>query len=169
MPHIWLDCQCFSSRSVQVPVKIASEAQERHPASDTDTLMGIKLVLLRHIRFWASLSFSFSNNFFPHCFLSQGIKQEGEESAYDRIGDVYKDLVSLLKSHSAYFANQINTQVSGRWWGCTGVHEGRVCECGGACTWPASVFSLPPSPTCFMEPIGCWELSSISYLAVDAL
>ncbi|XP_062377092.1 outer dynein arm-docking complex subunit 2 [Sardina pilchardus] len=43
-------------------------------------------------------------------FLNGGIKQEGEESAYDRSGDVYKDLVSLLKAHSVHFAEQINTQ-----------------------------------------------------------
>ncbi|XP_059182457.1 outer dynein arm-docking complex subunit 2 [Centropristis striata] len=43
-------------------------------------------------------------------FLNGGIKQEGEESGYERTSDVYKDLVTLLKSRSAHFAENINKQ-----------------------------------------------------------
>lgn len=42
---------------------------------------------------------------------SQGIRQEGEENAYDRTSDVYRDLVTLLKSKSPHFAENINKQV----------------------------------------------------------
>uniref|UniRef100_A0A673VRX5 Outer dynein arm docking complex subunit 2 n=1 Tax=Salmo trutta TaxID=8032 RepID=A0A673VRX5_SALTR len=44
-------------------------------------------------------------------FLNGGITQEGEENAYDRTSDVYKDLVTLLKSKSPHFAENINKQV----------------------------------------------------------
>ncbi|KAI4892456.1 hypothetical protein NFI96_000741 [Prochilodus magdalenae] len=43
-------------------------------------------------------------------FDLQGIKQEGEENAYDKKSDVYKDLVTLLKSKSSQFAENINKQ-----------------------------------------------------------
>ncbi|CAB1340771.1 unnamed protein product [Coregonus sp. 'balchen'] len=43
-------------------------------------------------------------------FLNGGIRQEGEENAYDRTSDVYKDLVTLLKSKSPHFAENINKQ-----------------------------------------------------------
>uniref|UniRef100_A0AAQ5ZNW1 Armadillo repeat containing 4 n=1 Tax=Amphiprion ocellaris TaxID=80972 RepID=A0AAQ5ZNW1_AMPOC len=36
-------------------------------------------------------------------FLNEGIKQEGEESGYERTSDVYTDLVTLLKSRSPHF------------------------------------------------------------------
>lgn len=42
---------------------------------------------------------------------SQGISQEGEENGYDRTSNVYKDLVTLLKSKSPHFAENINKQV----------------------------------------------------------
>lgn len=41
----------------------------------------------------------------------QGIKQEGDENAYERKSDIYKDLVTLLKHHSPHFAEHINKQV----------------------------------------------------------
>uniref|UniRef100_A0A4W5P7J7 Outer dynein arm docking complex subunit 2 n=1 Tax=Hucho hucho TaxID=62062 RepID=A0A4W5P7J7_9TELE len=44
-------------------------------------------------------------------FLNGGIRQEGEENSYDRTSDVYKDLVTLLKSKSPHFAENINKQV----------------------------------------------------------
>uniref|UniRef100_A0A8C7JVV6 Outer dynein arm docking complex subunit 2 n=1 Tax=Oncorhynchus kisutch TaxID=8019 RepID=A0A8C7JVV6_ONCKI len=44
-------------------------------------------------------------------FLNGGIWQEGEENAYDRTSDVYRDLVTLLKSKSPHFAENINKQV----------------------------------------------------------
>uniref|UniRef100_A0A8C8I3M0 Armadillo repeat-containing protein 4 n=1 Tax=Oncorhynchus tshawytscha TaxID=74940 RepID=A0A8C8I3M0_ONCTS len=44
-------------------------------------------------------------------FLNGGIRQEGEENAYDRTSDVYRDLVTLLKSKSPHFAENINKQV----------------------------------------------------------
>uniref|UniRef100_A0A4W5P4D9 Outer dynein arm docking complex subunit 2 n=1 Tax=Hucho hucho TaxID=62062 RepID=A0A4W5P4D9_9TELE len=43
-------------------------------------------------------------------FLNGGIRQEGEENSYDRTSDVYKDLVTLLKSKSPHFAENINKQ-----------------------------------------------------------
>ncbi|XP_030631664.1 armadillo repeat-containing protein 4 isoform X2 [Chanos chanos] len=43
-------------------------------------------------------------------FLNGGIKQEGEENAYERKSDIYKDLVTLLRSHSPHFAENINKQ-----------------------------------------------------------
>ncbi|XP_008279473.1 armadillo repeat-containing protein 4 [Stegastes partitus] len=43
-------------------------------------------------------------------FLNEGIKQEGEESGYERTSDVYADLVTLLKSRSPHFAKNINKQ-----------------------------------------------------------
>uniref|UniRef100_A0A4W6G7U3 Outer dynein arm docking complex subunit 2 n=1 Tax=Lates calcarifer TaxID=8187 RepID=A0A4W6G7U3_LATCA len=44
-------------------------------------------------------------------FLNGGIKQEGEESGYERTSDMYEDLLTLLKSQSPYFAKNINKQV----------------------------------------------------------
>uniref|UniRef100_A0A8D0DA70 Outer dynein arm docking complex subunit 2 n=1 Tax=Sander lucioperca TaxID=283035 RepID=A0A8D0DA70_SANLU len=43
-------------------------------------------------------------------FLNGGIKQEEEESGYERTSDMYKDLVTLLKSRSPHFAENINKQ-----------------------------------------------------------
>ncbi|KAK1884999.1 Armadillo repeat-containing protein 4 [Dissostichus eleginoides] len=43
-------------------------------------------------------------------FLNGGVKQEGEESGYERTSDVYRDLRTLLKSRSPHFAEKINTQ-----------------------------------------------------------
>ncbi|XP_070784506.1 outer dynein arm-docking complex subunit 2 isoform X2 [Enoplosus armatus] len=43
-------------------------------------------------------------------FLNGCIKQEGEESGYERTSDVYTDLVTLLKSRSPHFAENINEQ-----------------------------------------------------------
>ncbi|XP_039983105.1 outer dynein arm-docking complex subunit 2 [Xiphias gladius] len=43
-------------------------------------------------------------------FLNGGIKREWEESGYARTSDMYKDLVTLLKSQSPYFAEKINKQ-----------------------------------------------------------
>ncbi|XP_074477893.1 outer dynein arm-docking complex subunit 2 isoform X1 [Sebastes fasciatus] len=43
-------------------------------------------------------------------FLNGGIKQEGEESGYERTSDIYKDLGTLLKSRSPHFAENINKQ-----------------------------------------------------------
>ncbi|XP_023679477.1 outer dynein arm-docking complex subunit 2 isoform X2 [Paramormyrops kingsleyae] len=43
-------------------------------------------------------------------FLNGGIKQEGDENAYERKSDIYKDLVTLLKHHSPHFAEHINKQ-----------------------------------------------------------
>ncbi|XP_071341790.1 outer dynein arm-docking complex subunit 2 [Trachinotus anak] len=43
-------------------------------------------------------------------FLNGGIKHEGAESGYERTSDMYKDLVTLLKSRSPYFAENINKQ-----------------------------------------------------------
>ncbi|XP_045918658.1 outer dynein arm-docking complex subunit 2 isoform X2 [Micropterus dolomieu] len=43
-------------------------------------------------------------------FLNGCIKQEGEESGYERTSDMYKDLVTLLKSRSPHFAENINEQ-----------------------------------------------------------
>ncbi|KAK6312567.1 hypothetical protein J4Q44_G00182310 [Coregonus suidteri] len=40
----------------------------------------------------------------------QGISQKSEENACDRTSDVYKDLVTLLKSKSPHFAENINKQ-----------------------------------------------------------
>lgn len=44
--------------------------------------------------------------------FTQGIKPEGSEHDYERTSNVYKDLVTLLKSRSPYFAENIKTQVS---------------------------------------------------------
>ncbi|XP_072234557.1 outer dynein arm-docking complex subunit 2 [Leuresthes tenuis] len=44
-------------------------------------------------------------------FLNEGRKQEGDESGYERISDIYKDLMTLLKSRSPHFADNINKQV----------------------------------------------------------
>uniref|UniRef100_UPI0037E7FF26 outer dynein arm-docking complex subunit 2 n=1 Tax=Semicossyphus pulcher TaxID=241346 RepID=UPI0037E7FF26 len=43
-------------------------------------------------------------------FLNGRIKQEGEESGYERTSDIYKDLVTLLKSRSPYFAENVRKQ-----------------------------------------------------------
>ncbi|XP_041817870.1 outer dynein arm-docking complex subunit 2 [Chelmon rostratus] len=43
-------------------------------------------------------------------FLNGCIKQEGEESGYGRTSDIYKDLVTLLKSRSPHFSENINNQ-----------------------------------------------------------
>ncbi|TKS87995.1 Armadillo repeat-containing protein 4 [Collichthys lucidus] len=43
-------------------------------------------------------------------FLNGGIKQEQEESGYERTSDTYKDLVTLLTSRSPHFAENINKQ-----------------------------------------------------------
>ncbi|XP_054621369.1 outer dynein arm-docking complex subunit 2 isoform X1 [Dunckerocampus dactyliophorus] len=43
-------------------------------------------------------------------FFNMGIKPEGDEIAYERTGDVFKDLVSLLKSKSQVFAENIDSQ-----------------------------------------------------------
>ncbi|XP_029935491.1 armadillo repeat-containing protein 4 [Myripristis murdjan] len=43
-------------------------------------------------------------------FLNGGIKQEGEENAYERTSEMHKDLVTLLKSRSPHFAENINKQ-----------------------------------------------------------
>ncbi|XP_063062971.1 outer dynein arm-docking complex subunit 2 [Engraulis encrasicolus] len=43
-------------------------------------------------------------------FLNKGVKQEAEESAYERESEVYKDLVSFLKAYSAHFGTQLITQ-----------------------------------------------------------
>ncbi|XP_041825017.1 outer dynein arm-docking complex subunit 2 isoform X2 [Melanotaenia boesemani] len=44
-------------------------------------------------------------------FLNGGMTHEGEESSYERVSDVYEDLVTLLKSRSPRFAENINKQV----------------------------------------------------------
>ncbi|XP_066521399.1 outer dynein arm-docking complex subunit 2 isoform X1 [Hoplias malabaricus] len=43
-------------------------------------------------------------------YLNSGVEQEGEENAYDRQSEVYKDLVTLLKSKSSHFADIISKQ-----------------------------------------------------------
>ncbi|XP_071753052.1 outer dynein arm-docking complex subunit 2 isoform X1 [Centroberyx gerrardi] len=43
-------------------------------------------------------------------FLNGGIKQEGEENAYERTSDMHKDLVTLLRNRSPHFAENINKQ-----------------------------------------------------------
>ncbi|KAM6971372.1 outer dynein arm-docking complex subunit 2 isoform 1-T2 [Tautogolabrus adspersus] len=43
-------------------------------------------------------------------FLNGRIKQEGEESGYERTSDIYKDLLTLLKNRSPHFAEHINKQ-----------------------------------------------------------
>ncbi|KAF7658044.1 hypothetical protein LDENG_00018030 [Lucifuga dentata] len=43
-------------------------------------------------------------------FLNGGINQEGVDNAYERTSDMYKDLVTLLKSKSPHFAESINKQ-----------------------------------------------------------
>ncbi|XP_056290638.1 outer dynein arm-docking complex subunit 2 [Pseudoliparis swirei] len=43
-------------------------------------------------------------------FLNGGIKQEREESGYERTSDTYEDLEALLKSTSPYFAENTNKQ-----------------------------------------------------------
>ncbi|XP_008305957.1 armadillo repeat-containing protein 4 [Cynoglossus semilaevis] len=43
-------------------------------------------------------------------FLNAGIKQEVEESGYERTSDTYKDLLTLLKSRSPHFAEHMNKQ-----------------------------------------------------------
>ncbi|KAJ8278066.1 hypothetical protein GJAV_G00083450 [Gymnothorax javanicus] len=43
-------------------------------------------------------------------YLNGGIKQEGDEKAFERKSDVYKDLVTLLKKKSPYFAENIDKQ-----------------------------------------------------------
>ncbi|XP_041825021.1 outer dynein arm-docking complex subunit 2 isoform X6 [Melanotaenia boesemani] len=45
-------------------------------------------------------------------FLNGGMTHEGEESSYERVSDVYEDLVTLLKSRSPRFAENINKQTS---------------------------------------------------------
>ena len=44
-------------------------------------------------------------------FFFQGIKQEGDDKAYERKSDVYKDLVTLLKNKSPRFIENIGKQV----------------------------------------------------------
>uniref|UniRef100_A0A3Q3MEL8 Outer dynein arm docking complex subunit 2 n=1 Tax=Mastacembelus armatus TaxID=205130 RepID=A0A3Q3MEL8_9TELE len=44
-------------------------------------------------------------------FLNGGLKQVGEESGYEKTSEVFKDLVTLLKSRSPYFAENIKKQV----------------------------------------------------------
>ncbi|KAJ8010314.1 hypothetical protein DPEC_G00073750 [Dallia pectoralis] len=43
-------------------------------------------------------------------FLNGGIGQEAKDTAYDRTSEVYKDLVTLLKSFSPHFAENIQKQ-----------------------------------------------------------
>ncbi|KAJ8375947.1 hypothetical protein SKAU_G00065270 [Synaphobranchus kaupii] len=43
-------------------------------------------------------------------FLNGGIKQEGDDKDYERKGDVYKDLVTLLKNKSPHFTENIDKQ-----------------------------------------------------------
>ncbi|XP_032359465.1 armadillo repeat-containing protein 4 isoform X2 [Etheostoma spectabile] len=43
-------------------------------------------------------------------FLNGGIKHEEEDSGYERTSDMYKDLVTLLKSRSPHFTENINMQ-----------------------------------------------------------
>ncbi|XP_064188478.1 outer dynein arm-docking complex subunit 2 isoform X1 [Anguilla rostrata] len=43
-------------------------------------------------------------------FLNGGIKQEGDDKAYERKSDVYKDLVTLLKNKSPHFTKNIDKQ-----------------------------------------------------------
>ncbi|XP_034027915.1 armadillo repeat-containing protein 4 [Thalassophryne amazonica] len=43
-------------------------------------------------------------------FLNEGIKQVGEENAFQRTSDIYDDLVTLLKSRSAHFAGNLNKE-----------------------------------------------------------
>ncbi|XP_029385311.1 armadillo repeat-containing protein 4 isoform X2 [Echeneis naucrates] len=43
-------------------------------------------------------------------FINGGIKHEGAESGYERTSEMYKDLVTLLKSQSPYFAENIKKQ-----------------------------------------------------------
>ncbi|KAG7216688.1 hypothetical protein INR49_021057 [Caranx melampygus] len=45
-------------------------------------------------------------------FLNGGIKHERAESGYERTSDMYEDLVTLLKSRSPYFAENMNKQDS---------------------------------------------------------
>ncbi|XP_062859684.1 outer dynein arm-docking complex subunit 2 [Trichomycterus rosablanca] len=45
-------------------------------------------------------------------FINSGIKQEGEEGAYDRKSDVYKNLMTLLRSKSPLFAENFTKQGS---------------------------------------------------------
>ncbi|CAG5895551.1 unnamed protein product [Menidia menidia] len=40
-------------------------------------------------------------------FLNEGKKHEGDENCYERVSDIYKDLMTLLKSGSPYFADNI--------------------------------------------------------------
>ena len=44
-------------------------------------------------------------------FFLKGRKQEGDESGYERISDIYEDLMTLVKSRSPHFADNINKQV----------------------------------------------------------
>ncbi|XP_028289055.1 armadillo repeat-containing protein 4 [Parambassis ranga] len=44
-------------------------------------------------------------------FINGGVKQEGEEESYERTSDLYEDLVTLLKSRSPHFAENINKQI----------------------------------------------------------
>ncbi|KAG7242266.1 hypothetical protein INR49_024027, partial [Caranx melampygus] len=44
-------------------------------------------------------------------FLNGGIKHERAESGYERTSDMYEDLVTLLKSRSPYFAENMNKQL----------------------------------------------------------
>ncbi|MFT7809573.1 armadillo repeat-containing protein 4 [Arapaima gigas] len=46
-------------------------------------------------------------------FLNRGATQEGEEDAYERKGDVFRDLATLLKHSSPYFAENVDRQVRG--------------------------------------------------------
>ncbi|CAK6952038.1 outer dynein arm-docking complex subunit 2 [Scomber scombrus] len=43
-------------------------------------------------------------------FLNGGLNQEGDENAYERTSDTYRDLVTLLKSRSPHFAENINKE-----------------------------------------------------------
>ena len=51
--------------------------------------------------------------------FSQGVKQEGDENAYERTSDTYRDLVTLLKSRSPHFAENINKEVQWNTGRCT--------------------------------------------------
>uniref|UniRef100_A0A7N8XJX0 Outer dynein arm docking complex subunit 2 n=1 Tax=Mastacembelus armatus TaxID=205130 RepID=A0A7N8XJX0_9TELE len=52
-------------------------------------------------------------------FLNGGLKQVGEESGYEKTSEVFKDLVTLLKSRSPYFAENIKKQVQWKTDRCT--------------------------------------------------
>lgn len=43
--------------------------------------------------------------------FSQGIKQMGQDSGYEKTSEVFMDLLTLLKSRFHHFAENINKQV----------------------------------------------------------